>query len=467
MKDKLKSKVIKWFGLFLGFMFIMTFVSRIVYVNNLPKVSVISANIQKLTHVVHSTGSVKAQKNLPIIVPDSLRISEVKVRSGDSITKGQVLLTFDMDYLQELINTKEKEIENQILHNPDAYEENGKKPVYVLENMRIQDICVNKGDQVSIGQKLMVVDVNYLYDHANKLQNEINENIINRDKLYESGDDSSADILNDKINEEQAIADKYWELYSDGGAVYSSFDGVITDVNVQIGSITANSAAILISESPILNYEISDMKNKIEELRDIYDSNGIVCSPCAGTISEVLVMPGNFTTNSAAFVVNDSSEGFIFSSYLNESESKFLSVNDSVTLSFYGGTLKINDGVIKRIVKDGENRRIDIFLDNEELVDGEIGELQFMVSSSESYICVERSAVNIDEKSETEGYIYVLSEVEGFLGKEYIVKRQNVTIKDISNKYYGLESFYLDDSERIVGSSSKKLSEGQKVRVIS
>lgn len=466
MENKIKNKAVKGFIVFLLFMFIMTFASRVIYAKNLPKVSVTAAKMQKINHAIKSTGSVKAQKNLPVIIPEGLRVNEVKVYAGDVVEMNQVLLTFDMTHLASKIKSEENEIEKLISESSDAYENIEQKPVYVLENMRIKDIYVEKGDIVSVGQCLMLLDFDFIYDYAIQLQQQINSDVVTCNKLYEIGDNDSADVLNEKIKIDQTIVDRYWQLYEGGGAVYSTVNGVVTNIDVEIGSITSNTAAFLISEEAVLDNQISEKKDYLEKIKEIYNNDGKITSSYSGTVSDVRVFSGEFTTDSAAFIINDNSDGFIFTSYLNKDDCKYLTIDVPLSISFKGGSVKVSDGTMRRMVEEGDSIRIDIFVENEQLSDGDIGELQFMVSSSEPYLCIEHSAVSIDENFNTEGFLYIICETEGFLGKEYIVKRQHVTIKDKNNKYYGLEPFFIEDSSKIVLFSSDELSEGSKVRIL-
>ena len=81
------------------------------------------------------------------------------------------------------------------------------------------------------------------------------------------------------------------------------------------------------------------------------------------------------------------------------------------------------------------------------------------------YNCLPYSAVSFENNTGMEGYVYVIEEIEGFLGTEYIVHKNSISIDDKNDTFYGTSSIALDNSVYIVLSSSKELSEGQKVRL--
>ena len=463
MKNLFKAKTFRILEIFVVIMIILTFVSRMAYAQKLPRVSVGDYIMQRISHIVDVDGTVKAEKSIPVVVQDGLRINDVKIKSGDTVKKGDIILSLDNKYLDEMIKKEENKLNYQISSSRKAYEEIGKKPQFLPEGMRIVDIYVKVGDTVTEGQKLMNVDVNYLNEYINNLQSEVDENIVMRDKAAEN-DDDSVDMLDKKIEDIKSKIDKYQRFVDNDGVVFSDKNGVITDINLSVGSLTSNEAALLVSESPTLNSELAELQNNISEMKSIKEKNGLIESPYDGTVSEVFVKSGDFTTTGAAFIFSDGSEGFTFSAYVSENEGKYLTADNDVSLTI--GNRKINGAKIKKISKENENMKIDIFLEETDLIDGLIGTLHYTVYSPDSCVCLERSSVNFEKDSKTEGYIYIVSETDGFLGKEYIVKRQRVSIIDSNNKYYGVSQFYIDANEDIVLYSSKNLSDGEKVRVL-
>ncbi len=464
MKDLFKTRTFKLLEIFIILMILLTFVSRIAYTQKLPRVSTGDLVIQRISHVVDVDGTIKSEKSIPVIFQEGLRINDVKVKSGSAVKKGDIILSLDNAYLDEMIKKGENDLRFQISNSREAYEGLGKKPQFIPEGMRVVDIYVRNGDNVNVGQKLMAVDPEFLDEYINNLQSEINVNYILRNQYAESEDMGSVDMLDEKIALEEANITKYERLSANCGVVYSENAGVITDINLSVGSLTSNEAAVLVSENPILNSELTELQNNINVMKAIREKNGLIESPCDGTVSDVFVKPGDFTTSGAAFIFSDASEGFTFSAYVSENDGKYLTTDNDVSLTI--GYKKINGAKIQKISKENDGVKIDIFLEENDLADGIIGNLHYTVYSPEPYICLERSAVNLEKGSETEGYIYIVSKVDGFLGKEYIVKRQNVSIMDSNSKYYGVSQFYIDDNEEIVLYSLKELSDGEKVRVL-
>ena len=83
MKEKFKQKALKYFVIFLLVMFVMTFISRMIYTNNLPRVTAARVSSQSLSHQVECSGTLEARKKTPVFVPEGIKIADKAVKNGD------------------------------------------------------------------------------------------------------------------------------------------------------------------------------------------------------------------------------------------------------------------------------------------------------------------------------------------------------------------------------------------------
>lgn len=154
---------------------------------------------------------------------------------------------------------------------------------------------------------------------------------------------------------------------------------------------------------------------------------------------------------------------FLQKAWDSEEDTKYISVGDSVRIGFRNGKKTLNDCTVKLIAKnEGDlSYKAVIPLEDTELFIGEIGELSVSTLSKNKSGVVPLSAVTIE--SGKNGHIYVLEEVEGFLGVELVARKVNVQVEDSNNYYYALPELGIDPQAKIVVSSTKKLSDGQRV----
>lgn len=106
-----RKRVLKGFGVFLGGMLVLTLVSRGIYAEGLARVSVEVPERMAVGHVVEVSGNVKQSRELAVNVAEGLRVREVFVIPGDRVEAGSELFALDLDFLEERIRDKERDVE--------------------------------------------------------------------------------------------------------------------------------------------------------------------------------------------------------------------------------------------------------------------------------------------------------------------------------------------------------------------
>ena len=106
-----RKRVLKGFGVFLGGMLVLTWVSRGIYAEELARVSVEVPERMAVGHVVEVSGNVKQSRELAVNVAEGLRVREVFVIPGDRVEAGSELFALDLDFLEERIRDKERDVE--------------------------------------------------------------------------------------------------------------------------------------------------------------------------------------------------------------------------------------------------------------------------------------------------------------------------------------------------------------------
>lgn len=106
-----RKKVLKGFGIFLGGMLVLTLVSRGIYAQGLARVTVEEPGRMSVGHEVEVSGNVKQSRELAVTVAEGLRVEEVFVIPGDRVEAGSELFALDLDFLEEKIRKKQREIE--------------------------------------------------------------------------------------------------------------------------------------------------------------------------------------------------------------------------------------------------------------------------------------------------------------------------------------------------------------------
>jgi biotin carboxyl carrier protein len=325
MKENMKSRAVKLFGIFLGAMLIMTIVSRMIVTQKMPVVTTTGIKSESIAHRVEVGGTIEAEKQTPVFIAEGLRVSEVYVKQGSRIGKGAHLLRLDEDYLASVTADAEKELE-EFMEKGDAYADGDRTPVFTESGLRVSQVCVKKGDSVYAGQPLIRLDTDYLYRKISDMEGELDSQRLTRDGMYEAEDSRSADALSKQIDEKQRELDRYNSIWDNGGTVYSSCGGVVTDILIKAGDITMEQAVALVSSSPELSGEAERLRRRIDALKKAAEHMGYINSPAGGIITEAALRAGDLTADGAAFIISDESSGKVFTGIVPDEEVEYLKV---------------------------------------------------------------------------------------------------------------------------------------------
>ena len=461
MKNNIKSRAVKLFLIFLGAMLAMTFVSRMVTTEKMPVVTTEGIKESSIVHKVKCSGSLTTERQTPVFVAEGLRVAEVFVKQGGRIGKGAHLMRLDKEYIADMTAAAEKELA-EFMENGSPYS-GSKTPVFTQSGLRVAQVCVRKGDTVYGGQVLMRLDTDHLLSHIRDMEDELAADRLSRDGMYEAEDQRSAEALSLRIDEKQRELDRYNAVYNSGGAVCSPIAGVVTDMAAGAGDMTTDQAVALVSSSPELSSGAEQLRRRIDALKEAAEHEGYINSPVGGLMTEVNLRAGDMTAETAAFIISDESSGKIFSGMVDPDEVKYISVGDKVNISFSGGKQRLKDCEVTLLTgKDGDGYRIEAAVDSDDVKPGENGEMTKSCISEERYTCLPVDTVTLS--GDNSGSIFYLEETEGFLGKQYVVHTASVKIVEENDNVYAVTDFALPPDTKLVRSSSKKLAEGMKVR---
>lgn len=254
---------------------------------------------------LNTTGTIKS-KNIKDYYGSQLKVSKVKVKVGDSVKKGDILVTFDNSDLQSAVKQAQLQYDNAVLSKDDLLDQkkNIDDTIASLDN-QIKDLenKINttpntpQNTQVLAGYKSDLenakVKVTSLDSQVKELQNIINtvQNVINstQNTLQNNGvltkyetdlekakakRENLQSISNDKVKQsDNAVSlaklnlDNAKSKVSSGGDIVADFDGVITAVNASEGGVANPSAPVIeLQDLSTLKVVVSLSKSDVESV---------------------------------------------------------------------------------------------------------------------------------------------------------------------------------------------------------
>ena len=217
-------------------------------------------------------------------------------------------------------------------------------------------------------------------------------------------------------------------------------------------------------EKKELEQTISNLEKQYEQYHSIYQSGGNIKNSCAGTVENINISVGNMTADGAAVTIKTDHGIWSFCANLTEEECKYLDVGVEVTIFSERENGAEQKAKISSLTEgEAGNYRVNCEIKGEKKIAGILAKMKYEPESGHSDCCVPLTALYAD----TEGsYVLVLKEHESFLGKEFTVEKLSVQIEDKNSDSASLKNSPLNEEDKIVIMADKEIRSGDAVRIM-
>jgi hypothetical protein len=400
-----------------AFIVLLLFFSKTIFTYNMPEVTAAKPSRGYLSKLEISSGIASWGEIETIYAVSAGIVSNVLVREGDMVDKGQVL--FEMNFDMLAVERRLAETENNI----NKFETDIRSMQSSLSIIR--DVLTtalseesNFTEQEHTGQAgLITVEINkarILYK--------------NTQFGYELGIQSRNDVINAE-NNLKALVHKY---------------------EAEADALAQN---ILIKRMDLENLKLS--RQTIRDILRDYRNNMVIKAPEAGIIHELSAERGKFFPENTFLVSIGLGSEFIVECQISL-DNNFVFPGDICELSNANHNLQ---GTVRRVRPSANGKTVTITVLSDDISDGETFIVTFEKISTTSFTIVPNNAINQDN----DGYfLYQIKRRKGFMGDEYYLERLNIFIGD-SDHYNTIIIRGITFFEPIVLMSNKALTAGQTV----
>ncbi len=436
LEDRRKRKVIAWFFVFLGGMWLCTVISKSIYASKLPIVSTESIESKYVEHIVNVDGIVVAGEKNPVTALAGLRVEKLMVQVGDQVEEGDVLFTIDMADLASIMEEKQTAIAkiqkqvDTILANEEL--ERQKKALEEQRAREDYDALARREDTL----------VGRAADAYSRLEDEMGE---------EGDGNMDGGSVEDALQQAAyAEADAKWQR-----------DTAIRDAGRRVEDILTpeNEDATL----EVNQMELADLRSDLSLYQEIKNGNGEIKAGRGGMVTDIYITTGGRTSDSAVMLLADDSVPCQFKTTLTQEQKKYVGLNDTVSLKLDGSSRE-KETVIDYLAESSTAPgSYDVYINLPEGtgVPGMSGTMSHTETGEKHSCCVTPAAVNtVDNRS----FVYVVKEREGILGMEYYVEQLSVKIADQNDSWVALDAA-LDKEDMILNSSTQEVKNGTIVRL--
>lgn len=445
MENKdVKKKWIMGLVLFLAVMLIMTFVSRIIYVTNMPQVRWSYPSASSIQNSLSVEGVVEAVNSRAITGMDGLLVKEVCVAAGTQIETGTVLYKVDLEDLQnqlDILQAEEEVWQKQVqaAKNEAATEITRAQEDY---DTTLAELDRNIAEQTAL---LMNVEED-LELHMFRIPEEDAP-----DEVWIAWADERTRLKREIEERERAIEEAGYEkeaLLKRAGRV---IEDARNEQNRVEGAYSTGYSSI---------GQVQERQKRIEVWSALLEAEGKIYAEQEGTLLEVMLQSGARMGEGAVMRYADAGSSLVFRTVISQEEKSMVHTGDSVRISFPGSAEEVTE-TIDSIVQENGSYTVTVWL-NPGVAQGRTEGIMDLSVTSEVYdFVIPKQALHNDGDT---NYIYILEENAGILGTQLTARRLVVRLLDRNENRAAIAEDILQSNMMIVTDSDKNLENGIAVK---
>lgn len=443
-----QKKLVKWFVMFFAAMLAFTLLSRAADSVNVAKVTLKTVQNQLITHKVSGVGKTEGIREQAVFTRENLQVSQVLVKEGQAVKKGDVLLTLSKAGIREAVQEMEDKKEELTLKIGD------------LESQSAVEKRKQESDQAWArhSYNLAAQSSNTSVDSAAQ------EVQIAKERLEEYRRSSAgfSDGSQEEADTERALEDDLRLKIQALNQAVAASSQEISGAQKQMEDASLPQAR----DSTIENVqrELENTEKELWGLKKLQKRKGAVKAPGDGVVKSLSVATGGMTGTEAAAVLYPTGGELRMNGSISGEEVKYVEIGGPVQVTSAAGK-EISGAVLESVTEaedsSGEST-VSIRLPEGSLSIGQTAEFVISSDTGPFSSCVPLSALH--EENGT-AFVYVADIRETVLGESLAARRVEVIIKDKNETMAALENGSLSSSQRVIVDADREITEGSRVRL--
>lgn len=206
---------------------------------------------------------------------------------------------------------------------------------------------------------------------------------------------------------------------------------------------------------------IAQKQQQLATLRKVKASGGKVKAQMSGVVSSVQLTVGEKTTDTAAFLLADTSGGLRFTTQVSKEDAIYVDTGDTVTLKAGDRTWE-DMTVLSTETEEDHTVKVTVYVPKKTISLGTNASMELCKTSEEYSVTLPITAIH----SEKDKYfVYTMEKADTVLGGVYVAKKTNVTIAEKNGEYAAIKDGDLSSGDSVIVDSDAILSAGEKVRL--
>lgn len=202
------------------------------------------------------------------------------------------------------------------------------------------------------------------------------------------------------------------------------------------------------------------LRQDLNRYEDIREKNGEITASEGGVVTRILTEAGARTGDTAIFLLADETEPCQLKVALTREQKKYIDLGDPVSVKLGNRELETK---VEYVTEENGSYVLYLPLPDDTGIPGQSGTVQVSGRGTRQSKCVSPLAVTTEQNN---SFVYVVGEREGILGSEYYIRQVSVKIIDKNDSWVSIEAESLDQSDKIVLSSTREFKKGDTVRLL-
>lgn len=439
MKKKRRIKL----GVTLIFVFILcTLLSRGLYTSTIANVTLTNVQTYTMDHSTQTVARLRAVKENPILVKEGMIVTELYVTEGEQVEKGDALLRFDVEKVKEQV----EEYKNEIA---------------VIE-LQIKEA---KGTETA-QQKSKQIEQTYAKKNKAQIEKKYEENLS---KVKEEYENAKAEYESYKKNE-TVEQEELKRLKEEVDAKQKEYNELKTMKKTELTEAEKEMKLSEIQDATSTNAEQlllqkNSLVKKKGKLEKILNKKGKVTAEASGTITEINIGVGEMTAETAVMLISDEKKGYTTSIPIDKSMEEYIDIGSkvSVTGTKNGEKIQSEHAKISTIKSNEDELEAVILIKDNEFAIGMNVTIEIESDSFTYDTCIPIQAVH-QEGADTY-FIYTCERKDGILGEEVSVNKIPIEVVDKDSAYVAVEDGSLSTDLEIILTSDQTIDKGSTVRI--
>lgn len=279
------------------------------------------AKLDSISNTIVGTGNLEAQEAVSLKIPSGITISQVKVESGDHVSKGDVLAYADTASVLSAIEEVQNEIASLDEEIYEIQEGDEEEALTVKVDGRVKKIYVSEGDDAA-------------------------ECMLENGALMLLSIDGKLGVDLEGISQEVTEGDEVTVTLSAGTAV----TGTVESVSGRNCTVTLTDSGVGMGDTAVVtNEEGETIGTGITYIHQPLEVTGSL-----GTVAEINVVEDEAVESGDTLLTLDQEDGTEYKTLLEERETLAASLKELISLSENGEIKADMDGTIEEIYVSGE-----------------------------------------------------------------------------------------------------------------